>query len=217
MEKLVGLLQPLVEDQRSLLIGLGAAIFVIGLAGGVPPYLPIPAGPPQIGVAVFGGALAIVGIYLVLGGGTSRPYGVEIWTPENDSSVPETGVVVKGAVRRLPAGKELWLVRMWGGDRYYPQKKVALEKGQKVWTEKIDFNRAEGLGAFVIGEEGQALIEYQREAADRHRALFTDYEELLRKHNMPKDEKNRYLPSFKRSTVKALKIKECHIIRLRSL
>src|SRR5436305_723401 len=111
MNKWTGIIQALVEDPKSLLIVLGAVIFVGALAGGVPAHLPIPEGPPRIAIAVFGAALAVVGVYLVLVGksGAWRPYGIAITTPANDSSEPAT-FIVQGVVKRLPADKELWLV-----------------------------------------------------------------------------------------------------------
>jgi hypothetical protein len=226
MDKFWEVVQTLAEDPKSLLIVVGAVAFVGGLAGGVPQYFPIPAGPPQIAIVAFGAVLAAMGAYLVLGGksGSSRPYGISITLPVDGSSEGTT-FNVEGTARRLPAGKALWLVRIWDGDRYYPQKKVSLEKGQTTWKTSIEFGNAAKLGAFVFGEEGRELIEYEREAAGRHNGLFKAYESLYglysnqveEKNRIPKDTTNQYMPAFKRSAVKALKITECHVITIKRI
>ena len=70
------------------------------------------------------------------------------------------------------------------------------------------------LGAFLFGPAGQALIAYQREAAERHRGWVSRCTEKCSTLKDAQDEKNRYLPSFKYETIKMLKTTPCDIVRL---
>ena len=70
------------------------------------------------------------------------------------------------------------------------------------------------LGAFLFGPTGQALIAYQREAAERHRGWVSRCTEKCSRLKDAQDEKNRYLPSFKYETIKMLKTTPCDIVRL---
>ena len=207
MEKFLGIAQTIFEDPKSFLTALGAAIVVVALAGGVPPYLSIPAGSNQQALlAAFGAALAIVGIYLVFGAGASGPHGVVITDPEPNAPV-ERELKVTGNVRKSPNRKELWLVRIYDDERYTPVQKVFVGPKDRKWNAKFNLGTGIKIGAFMVGEEGQALFTYWREAADRHSALLVQQK-------IPDDVPNRYLPAFNRDTVKALKITECSVIRV---
>lgn len=206
MEKLLPLLQPIAEEPKSLLLVLGAAIVVIALSGGVP-YVPVAAGPQQIALVVFGCVLAFTGMFFAIRSRATNPYGVEITSPEANVTV-EQNLMVSGTVRRIPEGKQLWLVRIYDDNRYTPLEMIYLGRGERKWTSKFNMGlSARKIGAFVVGEEGQALFDFQKEASDRLSAL-------VREQNIPDDTPNRYLPSFKRDTVKALRIKECHVVQV---
>jgi hypothetical protein len=208
MDKLLTrLVQPIVEEPKSLLFVAGVAVVVVALSGGVP-YIPVAAGSPQqIAMVVFGCILSFMGIFFLFGAGTTRPYGVEITSPEPNATV-EQDLIVTGSVRKIPEGKELWLVRIYDDESYTPGQKIFQNHGERKWSSKFHMGLSGiKIGAFMVGEEGQALFDYQKEAANRLSAL-------VKQQSISDNVPNRYLPSLKRETVKALKIKECHVVKV---
>jgi hypothetical protein len=209
MEKIAELGRTLAEDPRSLLIIVGAVVFVVGVSGTVP-YAPISQGYGQIAACLLGLVLVGAGAAAVFGGVNSNPYGVRIQSPPPGTSAGAS-IPVGGTVRRIPEGKQLWLVRVYPDGMYYPARRIDLKKGQRTWQEQFEVGGRVGdymgIGAFVIGAEGQALIAYQKDASNLHN-------DWMNRFDVPKDTERRYLPAFKRESVKALKITECDIVKV---
>lgn len=203
MEKISDFFRELIYIPESLLIVVGALIAVIAGSGGVP-YVPVQ-GNAQWILGAFGGVLAAAGVWLVIQAGL-RPYGVQILSPPPNSPVA-SAVAVTGTVRHIPNGKELWLVRVYDDETYYPVKKVSVGRGERTWHEQFDFRAADKIGAFIFGKEGLALISYYKDAEKRHN-------QWMDKFDVPKDAKERYLPNPKLQSIKALRIKVCHIVKV---
>jgi hypothetical protein len=201
METFVGIVRDLREDPKSLLIVLGAIIFIVGVSGGVP-YVPISQGSGQVAAVLFGLVLVGLGLSLVLGGSKSRPYGISITTPTKDMEVGASVHVEVTTRGRLPEGHQLWLVRIYDDNRYYPLVEIKPEPGETTYRRQVAIGTGEKIGAFVIGPAGQALIDYQKEAAQRHKNLVDEFK-------VPDSNKDRYLPSFKYETIKATKTVVC--------
>jgi hypothetical protein len=91
-----------------------------------------------------------------------RPYGIVVKTPVNGSTV-EAPVVIKGRVRKtLPKHLELWLMHVAGtrgAERYWPDKTITVEDDN--WTFPLDTQgaRSKKIGIYIVGENGQALIQ----------------------------------------------------------
>jgi hypothetical protein len=109
----------------------------------------------------------------------------------------------------IPEGHELWLVRIYRDNRYYPLVEIKMKPGETVYRREVEIGGKIGepreIGAFVVGPAGQALFDYQREAAQRHNKLVVDF-------NVPETREGRYLPSFKYETIAAMKTVVCQIV-----
>jgi hypothetical protein len=209
--------QQLLDDPKSLLIVLGVLVFLLGVSGRVP-YVPI-SGHGQTIAQVFGAVLVLFGFFLVFGTHRSKPYGVEIRYPTGIGTVKQFEDVIVDVKKRLPEEHQLWIVRIYQDDRYYPIKQVKVSREIETYTEKgveIGGNPGESrdLGAFLFGPAGQALIAYQREAAERHNTWVNNCAGKCDTMKPVQDERNRYLPAFRNDTIKLLKTIPCHTVSL---
>lgn len=203
MEALSRLGRAFLDEPKAWLVLIGPVVMVVGLSGAVP-YVPISNQYAQIAAAVFGIGLTLLGVIFLFQGRSSHPYGVEITSPHNNASSSSFNTIV-GTAGRIPEGKELWLVRIFQDERFYPVKRISLVSGEKRWQESFELGSAARVGAFVFDEKALALISYQKEAAERH-------DTLVRQFNVPRSDPNCFLPAFRREFTKVLKIRECHVI-----
>jgi len=211
METLAKFAKELREDPKSLLIFFGLVVFFIGVSGAVP-YAPNPLqGPWQIATVVLGLILVGLGLFLVFGGKSkSTPHGISIINPIPDATVGPTVQVVVEITGRIPEGHRLWLVRIYPWDNmYYPFVEIKMKPGEKTYKRDFDIGAKIGetreIGAYLFGPAGQALIDYQREAAQRHNKLLVDF-------NVPETRQDRYLPAFKHESIAATKTVVCQTV-----
>jgi len=187
-----------------LLVIVGLAAIVV--ATGAVPYAPVQ-GEWQKILGGVGGVLVVVGlIWLLVGGPGPKPYGVKIVSPPANAAVGSS-VMVTGTVRHIPRMKELWLVRIYRDQTYYPAGKVSVGRGQREWHEQHDLFSADTIGAFVVGQAGMALISQFKDAEKRHNRWMDDL-------NVLRDAKERYLPNLKMKDVEAFGITVCDTVKV---
>jgi hypothetical protein len=194
------------ESVGVLLIVLGAAMFVLGAAGGINynNWLPVDTA-GRIALVGSGIPTLVVGVILALRSNDPRaPLGIKITFPVKGQSVGK--IDVQGTIaKKLPKDQELWIIRMYPQGDFIPLRRVNLKPGDKDWIAKdCDVGGKSGedrtLCAFLVGPSAKEYFKYFREAASRHNAWMD-------KLQVPKDEPDRYLPNIKEPTGDMI---ECH-------
>jgi hypothetical protein len=93
--------------------------------------------------------------------------------------------------------------------RAYPYRKVELQEGATDWKEEMEIGgrpgERRGVGVFVVGPPGLALIRYLRESTKRHDGWMDKLE-------VPKDANERYLPALTRELMDAVKFEQCDVV-----
>ena len=205
----------LLDSLPTLLVVLGIALLVLGLAGGIAynSWLPIPDPVGRIGAAIAGIAIFGVGLFLFR---SSKPTGVIVSTYGIRINYPKDGdeietVDVTGTIKKaLPDGYSLRIFRVYpGSDRMTPIGKASIDIEKGTWL--ADHCHAGGkpgdrrsFAAFLVGPSGLALIEYHNEAGQVHRKTL----DQLRNASIDGD----YLPAIGARTNDMF---ECHRVLIK--
>lgn len=182
------LLAKLLDSVPMLLILLGTAFVVLGLAGGVTyqQWLPMPDAVPRGLSGAFGALLIAIG---VLRSHPAKPvvirhldYGIKIQYPTPASRV--STVDVGGSIEKsLPDGYCLRVFRIYpGSNNFVPLAKARVELHKKSWVaerchiggEKDD-QRA--FAAYICGPSAEVLIAFHNEAVSVHRKTMEQLQE----------------------------------------
>lgn len=170
---IVDLIDKLAEQPRVLLSVLllifGAALFVLGAAGGVSGYLPIPDDVGRYLAAAGGATLLIVGIFLAVGPKQSPQPRAKSFDARFTRlvSVGPGKMEAKGTIRRLPPdGYKLMLVRFFPEGRFAPvNAEVNFEKRASgyEWAAydcpiNIRAGQRRTVAAYLIGKSGSVSI-----------------------------------------------------------
>jgi hypothetical protein len=187
---------------------VGVAVFILAATKGttikgVP--LPITDRYSQIGVAVFGLLLTGAGIWIGIKGPKSvvpvpkkADYEIKILAPSRGAKV--NVVDVTGTLKELPpTGYRLWVFRLYKDGRVYPIKPCSINEEAKTWAaEGCDIGGKQGETRWftvnLVGADGEALIDYLKEAID----FFSDQRPRLE--SSPGKNDAPYLPSIKERT-----------------
>jgi hypothetical protein len=197
------LIRLILQDYPGLFLVI-IGLFVMVVATGAVPNAPVQGDWQKI-LGWVGGALVIIGLLWALLRPPGPPYGVKIVSPPANTAVGPS-VIVTGTVGWL-RGKQLWLTRIYQDETYYPVKKISVGHRQREWSEQLDLAKADGIGAFVMGEAGQALISQFKEAERRHNGWMTRLD-------VPLDAQDRYLPNLKINDVNAFGITVCATVKV---
>lgn len=102
-----------------------------------------------------------------------KEYGIEIVSPSIGEQVPHT-FPVNGIFRKLPEGYEIWVYTTSEENhirRYWPQERATI-KGNS-WYSEVNhlggLDDAQTILVFIVGKQGQALINYFKTAGDINR------------------------------------------------
>jgi hypothetical protein len=196
-----------------LLLVFGAALFVLGAAGGVrySGYLPIPDDVGRYLMTAGGAALLIVGIFLAAGQTQRKPQKAESFEAKITGlvSVGPGKMEVKGSIKRLPPeGCKLMLLRFFPDGRFVPVKvDVRFEKkgSRYEWVAydcaiRTKPGERRTVAAYLVGKSGQALFQYHEEAVTFYSSQQTD--------------PNRFMPAIKLPTEDMVKLDELELPRL---
>jgi hypothetical protein len=216
---IVDVVDKLAEQPRVLLSVLllifGAALFVLGAAGGVQysGYLPIP---DNVGryLAVAGGvALLIVGIFFAVGPKQSPQPRAKAFDARFTRlvTVGPGKMEAKGTIKRLPPdGYKLMLLRFFPDSRFAPVKtEVIIQKEKKgsgyEWAAydcpiNIKAGERRTVAAYLVGTSGQALFQY--------------FEEATRFYASQQPGPQSYLPALKYPTDDMIKLDDTELPRL---
>ena len=210
------LIAKLLDSLPTLLVILGVALLVLGLAGGVTynGWLPIPDAAGRVGAATAGIAICGIGLYLSRTSKatalTSSAYGIKITHPKDGDEVEV--VDVRGTIKKaLPEGYSLRIFRIYpGSDRMTPIGKANVDIEKGAWeAERCHVGGKSGdkrsIAAFIVGQSGIALIDYHNEAVQTHRRTM----EQLRAAGAGEGE---YLPAIGSRT---LDMVECHRVPIK--
>lgn len=209
------LISKLLDSLPTLLVVLGVALIVLGLAGGVTynAWLPISDVPGRAGAGIAGIVIGGIGLYLSNPSKgtrvTSSAYRVRITHPRDGDEVDI--VDVRGTITKAPPeGYGLRVFRIYpGSDRMTPIgiANIDLEKG--TWEAqhchaggKSGDKRA--IAVFLVGPSGAALIDYHNEAAQVHKKTL----QQLRDKGLEGD----FLPAIGSRT---LDMFECHRVPIK--
>lgn len=179
----------LLENVPVLLIVAGLALFLLGAAGGISPWIPVK---DNMGREFLGGGgilCVIIGI-LMLGNASKSSlkvskYGLKITQPIDNDRFDRV-VIVRGTFKHMPPkGYEVRLLRIYPkSQEYRPMQRVTLNPSQKTWeaancdlgTAKRDEVRI--IGLYLVGPSGIMLFDYFREAENVHRRTRSELEKL---------------------------------------
>src|SRR5260221_6251510 len=178
----------LVDSVPSLLIFFGVVVLLLGLAGGVTyhQWLPLPEPSARIAAGIAGAILISAGVWrsqtASFGGSLLRAsaFGITITEPRNGESVSKPDV--RGKIKKaLPQGYSLRVFRIYPGpeERLTPLAQASVDMENEVWEAPscdIGGNVGEqrGIGVYLVGPAGLALLDYVREATKVHNATMDE-------------------------------------------
>jgi hypothetical protein len=96
-------------------------------------------------------------------------YGVKINSPQGGDTVPWSFPVV-GSFEKLPDSVDLWVITTdSSGQRYWPQER-AIPRTDKTWSARVhgiggEIGDRRTFGVFLVGPDGQALLDLWKKAA----------------------------------------------------
>ncbi len=204
----------LLDSVPTLLIVLGVAMLLLGLAAGITykGWFPIQEPSARITAVAAGILMAVVGIVLSYRMGAYVPkakkYGITITSPQDGDHVNH--LTVRGSIKKaLPKGFVLKVLRFYPNNGYVPLSTavVSVEKG--TWEAA---NCSTGgnpgdtryLTAYLIGPAGNVLLDYYREASNLHNPMR---EQLMKLTNLPAE----FLPLITEQTPDMV---ECHRVKV---
>ncbi len=178
-------LTKLLDSVPVLLIVVGVALALLGLAGGITynSWFIIDEPIARIVTCVLGVVLIGIGVTRSpeVKPTTLRPsdYGIKIHSPGAGEQVDS--VDVRGAIERpLPDGYCLRIFRVYPGtENFVPLGKARIDLGKKSWVAdrctlggKTGDKRA--LAAYIVGPSGEVLINFHNSAASVHRVTMEE-------------------------------------------
>lgn len=193
------LLSRLVDSIPVLLIILGAAFLLLGLAGGVTynQWFPILEHEARVAAGLVGIVLLALGVSRIRDDlPKAEEYGIKIYRPSEGEKV---GIVdVRGTIgKQPPQGYTLRVFRIYPANSFIDIREARIIDGEWVARE-CDIGGKAGdkreLGVFLVGPNGEALLEYYAKATDRRKSLL---EQLLK----ARLKANIYLPPIEKRTL----------------
>lgn len=185
------LLAKLIDSVPVLLILLGVAVLVLGLAGGVTynNWLPIVDQPGRIGAVVVGAGILGLGFF---GWRTrvivpkAKDFGITIDHPKDGDLV---GIVnVRGRIKKaIPDGYTLQVFRCYAGKHsYVPIGKGDIEPEKGTWNaSQCDVGGRPGdtriIRAYLVGPNGAAVLDYWFKAKNVHKRVREQLRDLTGK------------------------------------
>jgi len=106
---------------------------------------------------------------------TTAMYSIKINSPRGGDRVPWSFPVV-GSFEKLPDSIDLWVITTdSSGQRYWPQER-AIPRTDKTWSARVHGIGGEPgdrrtFGVFLVGEDGQALLDLWKRAAANQKGL----------------------------------------------
>ena len=159
-----------------------------------------------IGLGMISFLVTIV-FFVVDGHGKKNKYGVEIFVPTKGAFVDQT-IDIQGRMgpRPLPAGKELWLLRIYPNrSEFEPMTRVHPDRDGS-WTASGNLGGASKdkriIGAYVIDESTRLLFDYRDQVHREHNKWMDDLK-------VGKDVKDRYLKPIRADVTKQTNMEKC--------
>ena len=96
--------------------------------------------------------------------------GIKITSPK-DSEEVGWAFPVAGSYEAIPKGFDLWVITTdVSSERYWPQERATIDKDKKAWSGQVTGiggkpGETRTFGVFLVGEDGQRLLELWRRAA----------------------------------------------------
>jgi len=191
---------------------LGSALILLAASAGVSynNYLPIESVWARLALGVIGLAMVLVSTVLVrVSPRSAKPYGVSILTPTAGDEVDLT--TVQGTIRKaIPSSYQLWVLRFYPDGAFVPLHQAVIDMENQKWVAyQCTAGGSKGdirfFVAALVGPDGQALIDYFFQAADRHNGIM---DRLDPKRTEP----FRFLPTIAKKTKDVV---ECDRVRVK--
>jgi hypothetical protein len=174
----------------AVLLLAGAAVVVVGAAGGVMGWIMVTDSLGQWIIIGLGLVICAFGAWLLLFkramsvSTLTGTYGLHFTVPDTNASVNEVDTIRGRFEEDWPESHRLYVLRYYPDDSYYPMP-AAVNRRDKSWDlEKVNLGTSKGprrLVACLIGPDGQKLIDYFVEARDVHRRLRDEYVRIAHK------------------------------------
>jgi hypothetical protein len=203
------ILELIFGERSHTMLALTVLLLGVGLVGQTKwfPLIPDEFRWAAIGLGVISLLVTIV-FFVVDGHARKNKYGVEIFVPTKGAYVDER-IEIKGRMgpRPLPAGKELWLLRIYPKrSEFEPMMRVQPDTDGSWTASGCSLGGASEepriIGAYVIDESARLLFDYREQV---HR----EHNEWMDKLKVSKDVRNRYLKPIRADVTKQKNMEKC--------
>jgi hypothetical protein len=203
------------SERGYVLVVAGFVLLLIGFLGQTN-WFPLIPDEYRWAAIVIGVCLLLAGIALLFIDGQSgkNKYGVEIFYPKKGAPVDEK-IEINGRIgrRRLPTGKELWLLRIYPNRKEFVPMKQIVPDREGAWETKDCAlggikNDRRIIGAYLVDESAKVLIESRQQAEKEHNKWMDEL-------GVPKDKPNRYLMPIKADVSMMKNMEMCLEIEVR--